>query len=95
MDLQQRLDELLTLAESIGLALRREPLGGEGGGMCVLRGRRVLFVDTSADLDTRYERTLAAMAELPEWEGRFVHPEIRDDLERVRTPPARPAAPAR
>ena len=84
MDLQQRLDELLMLAESLGLTLRREALGGEGGGLCVLRGQRVLFVDTSADLDTRYERTLAALADLPEWEGRFIRPEIREDLERLR-----------
>lgn len=85
MDLHQRLDALLTLAEQIGLDIRRESLGGDGGGLCVLRGRRVLFVDTAADIDTRYERTLAAISETPEWESRFVAPEIRDDLERFRS----------
>jgi len=82
VDLQARLDALLTAAEEIGLAVRREPLGGEGGGYCVLRGQRVLFVDTTADLETRYERTLAALSRLPEIDQRYLLPEVRDDIER-------------
>ncbi len=85
MELQTRLDALLRLAEEIGLAVRREPLGGTGGGLCVLRGRRILFDDTSADLETRYEAMLAALAPLPELETRFVIPEIREELHRART----------
>ena len=82
MDLQSRLDALVALAEEIGLTVRREPLGGDGGGYCVLRGRRILFVDTSADLETSYERTLEALAPLPELDQRYLRPEIREDLER-------------
>ncbi len=84
MDLQAKLDALLTVAEEIGLTIRREPLGGDGGGCCVLRGCRILFVDTTADLETRYDRTLQALASLPEVEQRYLQPEIRDDLERQR-----------
>ncbi len=87
MDLQTRLDTLLSAAEEIGLSLRRESLGGEGGGFCVLRGQRVLFIDTMADLSTRYERTLAALAPLPELEQKYLPPEIRDDLDELRQPP--------
>lgn len=83
MELQTRLETLLSLARELGLDLRSEPLGGEGGGLCALKGRRVLFVDTSADLDTRYERTAAALAGLPELEGRYLPPEIREDLLRI------------
>ncbi len=82
MDLQAKLDALLSVAEEIGLTIRREPLGGDGGGYCVLRGSRILFVDTTADLETRYDRILQALASLPEVEQRFLQPEIRDDLER-------------
>ncbi len=85
MDLQTRLDELLTLADQIGLAIRRESLGGGGGGLCVLRGQRVLFLDTSADLETRYERTLAALAPLPEIDARYIRPDVREDIDRLRT----------
>lgn len=84
MDLGCRLEVLLSLAEEIGLDVRAEAMGGEGGGLCVLKGRRVLFVDTSADLATRYERTLAGMAGLEELEGRFIMPEVRRDLDEQR-----------
>lgn len=84
MDIGSRLEELLRLAEEIGIDLRTEPMGGEGGGMCLLKGRRVLFVDTSADVATRYERTLAGMAQVPELEGRYILPELRRDLEQQR-----------
>jgi hypothetical protein len=84
MDLGSRLEVLLTLADEIGLDVRAEAMGGEGGGLCVLKGRRVLFVDTSADLATRYERTLAGMAKLPDLDGRFVMPEVRRDLDEQR-----------
>ena len=84
MDLSSRLEYLLTLAEQIGIDVRAEPMGGTGGGLCRLRGNQVLFVDTAADLEIRYEKTLAALAPLPELEDRFVLPEIRRDLELVR-----------
>ncbi|HVP13712.1 MAG TPA: hypothetical protein VMV94_21230 [Phycisphaerae bacterium] len=85
MDLQSRFDALLSLAAEMGLTVRREPLGGEGGGYCMLRGQSVLFVDTMADLETRYERTLAALAPLPETDRRYLPPEVREDLERQKT----------
>ncbi|MBN2563437.1 MAG: hypothetical protein JXQ75_21155 [Phycisphaerae bacterium] len=84
MDLQSRLDALLSLAEEIGLSVRREPLGGDGGGYCTLRGQRILFIDTSADLEARYETTLASLAPLPEVDQRYLPPEIREDIDRQR-----------
>jgi hypothetical protein len=83
-DLQDKLELLLGLADDMGLVVRREPLGGEGGGLCHLKGQRVLFVDTMADLTTRYERTLEALAGLSEINERFIRPDIREDLERLR-----------
>lgn len=83
MELQIRLETLLSLARELGIDVRTEPLGGDGGGLCSLKGRRVLFVDTAADLDTRYERTAAALAGLQELDGRYLPPEIRDDLQRI------------
>lgn len=84
MDVQARLDALISLADELGIAVRLEALGGEGGGFCLIKGHRVLFIDTLADLETRYDRTVAALASLPELEHRFLAPEIRDDLERAR-----------
>lgn len=84
MDLSGRLEVLLQLAEQIGIEVRAEPMGGEGGGLCSLKGRRVLFVDTAADLATRYDRSLAGMSRLPELEECFIVPEVRQDLEHQR-----------
>lgn len=84
MELQSRLDTLLALAEELGINVRREPLGGDGGGLCILRGRRILFVDTSADLETRYERTLVGLAPLPELDNLYLRPEIREDIDACR-----------
>jgi len=84
MDLSLRLDTLLNLAEDLGIEVRAEPMGGSGGGICRLRGQRVLFVDTDADLATRYDRTLIAMATLSDLDDKFIIPEIRADIDRQR-----------
>jgi hypothetical protein len=82
MDLTSRLEALLDAAEAAGVDIRAEAMGGEGGGLCRIRGRAVLFVDTQADVATRYDRTLAALAGLEELEGQYLVPEVRRDLER-------------
>ena len=84
MELQHRLEALLTLSEQLGIDVRAETMGGEGGGMCKLRGQWVLFVDTTADLATRYDRTLTALTTWPDLENHYLPPEVRDDLERQR-----------
>lgn len=84
MDLSRRLEALLELAERMGIDVRAESMGGGGGGLCRLKGRRVLFVDTGADLATRYDRTLEALAGLEEIDSHYLLPEVRQDLERQR-----------
>lgn len=84
MDLSGRLESLLAVAEQIGVDVRAEPMGGEGGGLCRLRGKPVLFIDTSADLATRYDRTVAAMASLPELDEHYLVPEMRRDIDHYR-----------
>lgn len=84
MELAARLEALCELAEQVGIEIRAEPMGGDGGGLCELRGRRVLFIDTAADLADRYDHTLAALAPLTELDQRYLVPELRHDLERQR-----------
>lgn len=81
MDVEDRLDVLLAICDELGISIRREPLGGEGGGLCTLRGRRVLFVDTSADAETRYERALGGLANLKELDDLYIRPEVRQDID--------------
>ena len=51
----------------------------------MLRGERVLFVDTMADMGTRYDKTIAALAAMPELDEHYIIPEIRQEIERLRS----------
>ncbi len=84
MNFSQRFELLLELADRLGVQVRAEPLGGDGGGLCTLRGQQVLFVDTQADLQSRYEKTLGALAALGDLDKHYVLPEIRQDLQKYR-----------
>jgi len=84
VDLQSKLTALMELAERLGIDVRRVPLGGEGGGICTLQGREVLFLDSSADLATQWARSLAGLAQLPEIDKVYVIPELREEIDAVR-----------
>jgi hypothetical protein len=85
MDHEQLMSELEALAERLDISLRRTPLGGDGGGLCAIKGVRILFIDTDADRVTQLDRSLAEIAQLPEINTVFVEPELRDALDRART----------
>ena len=80
-----KLGHLLESCRAVGIVVRDESLGGGGGGLCRLRGERVLFVDAEADDAGRYEKTVAALVAVPEFDDMFLPPVIREDLERART----------
>ena len=81
MNLEDRLSALLRLAEQLGIQVRYEPMDGVGGGLCVLAKQRVLFVDTSAELEVRYERILGELAGVSELDELYVVPEIREEID--------------
>jgi hypothetical protein len=83
VELEERLSWLIGLAERMDVAVRIERLGGEGGGLCTLKSRRMLFVDADADSRTRYEATLLALGGLPELHQHHLPPIIAEDLERL------------
>jgi len=84
MDAPTQLDALLAVLERCDVAVRREHLGGDGGGLIRLKGRPVVFVDLDADWATRVARCVEAVAGLPEVE--FVHlpPVLRERIELAR-----------
>ena len=84
MNPDAHLETLIRLAEQLDIDVRYEEMDGTGGGLCVLRGRRVLFIDTSADPQVCYERVLAALARLPELDQVYVVPEIREQIDVLR-----------
>lgn len=84
MDLQRKMSTILELADRLDVRVRQVPLGGEGGGLCTIKGRKVLFVDSSADLATQCDRSLADFAQLPEIDNAYLMPELREELDRRR-----------
>ena len=83
VNLDAKLGVLLTLADSLGIEIRRIPIGGRGGTLCAIKGRRVLFLDTDADRATQYDRVLRELAQVPEIDSVYLRPEVREDLDRI------------
>jgi len=81
MELAAQIDAVVEVVLRHGVEVRREHLGGGGGGLCTLRGRKVLFIDMDADPATRLEQSLAGMRLLPGVADIFMPPEIRERLD--------------
>jgi len=84
MDPTAQLHELARVFEGLGLEMRLERLGGDGGGLCRVRGKAIVFVDLDADLETRIERCLEALTRIPEAETAYLSPVLRERLEQRR-----------
>ncbi|MBN1435605.1 MAG: hypothetical protein JW936_00895 [Sedimentisphaerales bacterium] len=82
MEDESLLGQLLDLAERLGIEIRYVALGSGGGGICTIKGKRVLFVDNSADLVERVAVTAEALAEEVALDEVYVLPEVRVVLER-------------
>ena len=74
-------DELLALAEKLGITVRHAHLGGNGGALAQFKGKRELFIDLDADPAEQLEQTAKAMSGLEGIEHMFVHPDVRELLE--------------
>jgi len=84
MNPDAHLATLVRLAGQLDIDVRYEEMDGTGGGLCVLRGQRILFIDTAADPQTAYERVLAAISRLPEVDDVYIVPELREQIDFVR-----------
>ncbi len=82
MKIEDKIEYLLELASKLGVEIRAERLGGNGGGLCAFKGKSVLFIDLDADPVSRYEKLLFNMSEFG-LDDIYVLPEIRDDIEKA------------
>jgi hypothetical protein len=76
-------DELLALAEKMGIAVRHVHLGGSGGGLAQFKGKRQLFIDLDADPADQLERTAKALASVEGLSAIFVRPDVRALIDRA------------
>lgn len=84
MDATAQLDTIVRLFEQLGVEVRQERLGGSGGGLCRIRGSRVVFVDLDADAATRLDRCVEALANIPEAAAVYISPELREWMDNLR-----------
>ncbi len=81
MNEQEILDELLGLLEGSGVAIRREAMGGGGGGLCAVKGSHLFFLDTEAPAAESAPVCAQAVAQLVDIENIYLKPEIREFVE--------------
>jgi len=81
MDWEHAESELLELAERLEVEVRRVRYAGAGG-MCVIKGKRVLMVNERLDAPDRVAVIARALGQLREVENVFVVPELRALIEK-------------
>jgi len=81
MDEQRVLDELLALLEAHNVTIRREPLGGRGGGLASMKGGQIFFIDTEAPCAEVSALCAEAVAKLVDIEAIYLRPEVRRFVE--------------
>ncbi|HPD46862.1 MAG TPA: hypothetical protein P5279_10165 [Anaerohalosphaeraceae bacterium] len=82
MDEKAILEYLLGLLEANQVAIRTEPMGGRGGGLCKLKNRTIFFVDSEASTADIAVLAARAVNEIVDLEAIYIVPQIRDFLEK-------------
>jgi hypothetical protein len=81
MDEQRILEELLALLEANNVRIRREPLGGRGGGLAAMKGEKIFFVDTEAASAEVATRCAEAIVKVVDIETIYLRPEVRQFID--------------
>lgn len=82
MNRQQISEELLMLLEQNSVAVRREALGGSGGGLCTIKDQSIFFVDTQASSTEVAALCAEAVAKIVDIESIYIRPEVRQFIEK-------------
>ena len=83
MNEQVILEELLALLEANNVAIRNEPLGGCGGGLCSVKGVQIFFVDTQATSADAAALCAEAVVKVVDIENIFIKPQVRQFIENI------------
>ena len=75
------MEELLALLEANDVAIRNEPLGGSGGGLCTIKGRRIFFVDADAPSIVTAAICAESLPKVADIEQIFIKPQVRQFIE--------------
>ena len=78
MDDSLILEELLTVLEQNGVSIRREEMGGGGGGLCEISGKQVCFVDNDANSSQNASICARAVEKVVDIENVYLRPAVRE-----------------
>ncbi len=81
MNEQRILEELLALLEANNVTIRDEPLGGNGGGLCTIKGQRIFFVDNQAPSAVVAAFCAEAVPKVLDIEQVYIKPQVRQFIE--------------
>jgi hypothetical protein len=81
MNDQRILEELLELLAGAGVEVRRDALGGGGGGPCTIKGQGIFFVDTQSTANEVAALAAEAVATSVDVESIYMRPEVREFIE--------------
>jgi hypothetical protein len=81
MDEQRILEELTALLEASNVTIRREPLGGSGGGLCMVKGERIFFMDTEAASVESAAACAEAVSAIVDIDSKYLKPQVRQFIE--------------
>lgn len=81
MNEQRILEELLELLEANGVKIREDPLGGSGGGLCLMKEENIFFKDKQAPTFLMATICAKAIAKVVDIEQIYIRPEIREFIE--------------
>jgi hypothetical protein len=81
MNEQKILEELLALLEASGVTIREEPLGGNGGGLCTIKGQQIFFVDNQAPSAVAAVICAEVVPKVTDIEQVYIKPEVRQFIE--------------
>ncbi len=85
MNHQAILENLLELLAASHITIRREPMGGGGGGLCQLKDKKVFFLDTqTGSYESAAQAAKAVWKVIEDPEAIFLMPAVRDFLDRFK-----------
>lgn len=82
MNRQVLLEQLIELLESAKVQVRKESLGGSGGGLCNIKGQNIFFVDIEAPLGDVAAKCAEAVGQFVDIDSIYIKPAVREFIEK-------------
>ena len=81
MNQQQILEELISILETNGIHVRDERLSGQAGGLCTVRGRPTMFLNSCSCVQDNVDACAQAVNQAIDIEALYIKPQVRQTIE--------------